>query len=82
MSGTLPQAFRLLGGNSVTHLGPEDLAANAGEELADTARLLSHVVDCIVVRIRPALCMTTDWGSKSTLQTVRAVWYQAVTAPP
>jgi ornithine carbamoyltransferase len=50
MPGTLPQAFRLLGGSSVTHLGPGDLAANVGEELADTARLLSHVVDCIVVR--------------------------------
>lgn len=49
--GTLPQAFRLLGGSSITHLGPEDLAANAGEELADTARLLSHVVDCLVVRL-------------------------------
>jgi hypothetical protein len=45
----LLQGFRLLGGSSFTHLGPEDLAANAGEDLADTARLLSHVVDCIVV---------------------------------
>ena len=45
----LLQGFRLLGGSSLTHLGPEDLAANAGEDLADTARLLSHAVDCILV---------------------------------
>jgi ornithine carbamoyltransferase len=54
VSGTLPQAFRLLGGSSFTHLDLEDLAANAGEELADTARLLSHVVDCLVVRTHTA----------------------------
>lgn len=45
----LLQGFRLLGGGSVTTLVPNDVAANAGEELADTARLVSHMVDCIVV---------------------------------
>lgn len=49
MALLLPQGFHMLGGSSVTHLGPGDMAANAGEEPVDTARLLSRVVDCLVV---------------------------------